>query len=221
MTMSRNRLQTLVYALALLAVVWYFRRREQTVRESLTLSQQWAAIDEGHTPEAVNATDPSALERAAALLNARPEEVPDRVERLDGKVRELTATLEKSRANWVARWWEARNSEPPATDEPHVTLVVLPDGSLDDAEAIAKQALTDDLGVTVVTAQGDGTLAVAVGSGLDDQRADEIAREVATAAGGGAGGGPEFATGGGDAADLPGAARTVRDRLQSEAGFAV
>lgn len=220
MTMSRNRLQTLTLALALVAAVVYYRRREQTIRESLTLSQQWAGPDEGHTPAAVAATDPSALERAAALLNARPEEVPDRVESLDAKVRELTSTLEKSRSAWVDRWWAARRSEPPATDEPHVTVIDLADGSLEDAEALAKAALTDSLGVTIVTARQDGSLAVAVGSDLD-QRADDLAREVAQAAGGGAGGGQEFATGGGEAEKLAPAAETVRDRLGAEAGFAV
>jgi alanyl-tRNA synthetase len=220
MTMSRNRLQTLVLALALVAAVVYYRRREQTIRESLTLSQQWAAPQEGHTPESVATTDPSALERAATLLNARPEEVPDRVESLDTKVRELTSTLDKNRSAWVARWWSARRSEPPATDEPHVTVIDLPDGSLEDAEALAKAALSDALGVTIVTASGDGSLAVAVGSDLD-QRADELAREVAQAAGGGAGGGAEFATGGGEAEKLAAAAQDVRDRLGAEAGFAV
>jgi len=218
--MSRNRFQTLVLTLALVAVVLYYRRREQTVKESLTLSQQWAGREEGHTPAAVTATDPSALERAAALLNARPEEVPDRVESLDAKVRELTGTLEKNRSAWVSRWWAARRSEPPVTDEPHVTVIDLPDGVLEDAEALAKESLADTLGVTIVTARGDGSLAVAVGADID-QQADEIAREVAQAAGGGAGGGAEFATGGGEADQLAAAAQTVRDRLGAEAGFAV
>lgn len=219
MTMFRNRLQTVGLALALVAVAWYYRRRERTIRESLTLSQQWAAPQDSHQPAAVTATDPSALERAATLLNARPEEIPDRVESLDAKVRDLTTSLEKSRTDWVDRWWDARTAEPPATDQPHVTVVDLPDGSLDDAEAIAKRALSDALGVTIVTASGDGAVAVAVGSDLD-QRADELARDVATAAGGGAGGGPEFATGGGEADRLAEAAEAVRDRLRSEAGFA-
>ncbi|QSG11340.1 hypothetical protein HSBGL_0910 [Halapricum desulfuricans] len=219
--MSRNRLQTLVFTLLLAVVVRYYRRRERTIRESLTLSQQWAARDGGHTPEAVSATDSTALERAGSLLNARPEEVPDRVEALDGTVRELRSALEKSRANWADRWWDARTAEPLATDRPHVTIVQLPDGSLDDAEAIAKRALDDPLGVTIVTALAEGALAVAVGPDLDDQRADEIAREVATEAGGGAGGGPEFATGGGEADRLAEAAREVRDRLHTEAGFDV
>lgn len=220
MTMSRNRVQTLLVTLALAAVAWYYQRREQTIRESLTLSQQWAGRDDGHTPASVTATDPSALERAAAALNARPEEVPERVEALDAKVRDLTGALEKNRTKWVARWWEARRAEPPVADEPHVTVIDLPDGTLEDAEALAKQALSDDLGLTIVTAGGDGTLAVAVGSGLD-QRADEIAREIAAGADGGAGGGAEFATGGGEAAQLAEAAAATRDRLQSEAGFAV
>lgn len=220
MTMSRTRLQTLVFVLTLAAVVWYYQRREQTIRESLTRSRQWAAREEGHTPAAVTATDPSPLERAAAVLNTRPEEVPDRAETLDETVEQLTSELNRTRSAWVARWWAARRSEPPVTDEPHVSVVELPDGTLEDAEQLAKQARSDPLGVTIVTAQADGSLAVAVGSGLD-QRAEEVAREVATAADGSADGGGEFATGSGEAEHLSEAAAAVRDRLSSEAGFAV
>lgn len=219
--MILNRLRELVFVLVLAGVVWYYRRREKAVRESLTLSQAWAARETaGSTPEAVTATDPSALTRVADLLGARPGEVPERVEALDAKVRELTTDLEKNRTAWADRWWEARTTAPPPAGEPHVTVVDLPDGTLADAEALAKCATGDSLGVTIVTAAGDGTLAVAVGDELDGQVAGDIAREVATLAGGGAGGGPDFATGGGEAEELPAAAREVRDRLAAEAGFA-
>jgi len=215
--MIGHRTRELVLALALVAVAWYYRRRERAVRESLTLSQQWAS-NAGDAPAAVS-NDTSTLARVGTFLDARPEEVPDRVETLDRKVRELSTDLEKTRASWADRWWEARAAAPLPEDERHVTVVTLPDGVLTDAESIAKRALDDSLGVTIVTAQSDGTLAVAVGEGIDDQRADELASEVATGAGGGAGGGESFATGGGDAADLPAAAREVGDRLRAEAGF--
>lgn len=220
--MSRHRLTELALALALVAVVWYYRRREKTVRESLILSQQWdgAAAGDGHEPAAVGSSDPSALTDAAKLLDVQPGDVPERVEALDEKVRTLSTDIEKARADWAGRWWSALNAPAPDPEEPHVTVVDLADGSLDDAEAIAKRALDDALGVTIVTARADGTLAVAVGSDVEDQRADEIAREVATEAGGGAGGGPEFATGGGESDRLVEAARSVRDRLRAEAGFA-
>lgn len=219
--MIRDRLSELVLALALLVVVWHARRREATVRESLTLSQAWAAAaTDDHSPAAATASDPAALTRAAEILDARPEDVPERVEGLDRKVRELTTGLESARANWADRWWDARRAAPLSSDEPHVTVVELPDGELGDAEAIAKRALEDPLGVTIVVAGGDGTLAVAVGADVEDQAAGDIASEVASAAGGGAGGGPDFATGGGDADDLADAAAAVRDRLQTEAGFA-
>ena len=219
--MIRKRLRELALVLLLVAVVAYYRRREQTVRESLTLSQAWAAEggDSGATPESATATDPSALTRAASVLDASPEEVPERVEALDRKVRELTTDLEKARTGWADRWWDARTSEPPNAEEAHVTVVDLPDGTLADAEALAKAALDDALGITIVTAGGDGTLAVAVGADVEGEAAGDVAREVATAAGGGAGGGPDFATGGGDADRLPDAAREVRDRLVDD-GFA-
>jgi len=220
--MPRNRLTELALALALVAVVWYYRRREKTVRESLILSQQWdgAAAGDAHEPAAVDSSNPSALTDLATLLDAQPGEVPERVEALDAKVRTLSTDLEKARTSWAGRWWSALNAPAPDLDERHVTVVDLEDGTLDDAEAIAKRALDDPLGVTIVTARADGTLAVAVGSDVEDQRADEIAREVAAEAGGGAGGGPEFATGGGESEQLVAAAESVRDRLAAEAGFA-
>jgi alanyl-tRNA synthetase len=217
-TTVRKRLGELVLVLLVVGIVWYCRRREAAVRESLTLSQDWAARRDG-PPESVTGSDPSALTRAASILDASPEEVPDRVAALDAKVRDLTTALEKTRGGWAARWWDAKTSDPPATDEPHVTLVDLPDGTLDDAEALAKAALDDALGITIVTAGTDGTLAVAVGEGVEDEAAGDVAREVATAAGGGAGGSPDFATGGGEADRLSGAAREVCDRLADD-GFA-
>jgi len=218
LTTVRERLGELVLVLLIVGVVWYYRRREAAVRESLTLSQDWAA-GTADAPEAATATDPSALTRAASILDASPGEVPDRVAALDAKVRDLTTDLEKARSGWATRWWEAKTSDPPATDERHVTLVDLPAGTLDDAEALAKAALDDPLGITIVTAGGDGTLAVAVGAEVEGEAAGDVAREVATAAGGGAGGGPDFATGGGEADRLPDAAREVRDRLADD-GFA-
>lgn len=218
--MSRNRLTELALALALVAVVWYYRRREKTVRESLILSQQWDGAGDAHEPASVGSSDPSALTDAAKFLDVQPGDVPERVAALDEKVRTLSTDLEKARGNWAGRWWAALNAPAPDRDEPHVTVVDLADGTLDDAEAIAKRALDDSLGVTIVTARADGTLAVAVGGDVEDQRADEIAREVAGEAGGGAGGGPEFATGGGESERLVAAAESVRDRLAAEAGFA-
>jgi len=223
MSRTRNHLTELALALALVAAVWYYRRREKTIRESLILSQQWdgaAGSGDTHEPVAVGSSDPSALTDLATLLDAQPAEVPERVEALDAKVRALSTDLEKTRASWAGRWWSALNAPAPDLDERHVTVVDLADGTLDDAEAIAKRALEDSLGITIVTARADGTLAVAVGSDVEDQRADEIAREVAAEAGGGAGGGPEFATGGGESDRLVAAAESVRDRLATEAGFA-
>jgi alanyl-tRNA synthetase len=221
MTMSRNSVKTLVVTLALVAVVWYHRRREQALREGLTRSRQWAAsIEDGHTPDPATATDRSVVERVATRLNVRPEEVPDHVEALDERARRLTNTMEAERSQWATRWWDARTAERPATDQPHVTLVDLPDGTLADAEAIARHAPADALAVRIVAACGDGAVAVTVGSDLD-QRADDLAREIAAMADGSATGGPEFATGDGEPGALSDAAARVRDRLQSEAGFAV
>jgi alanyl-tRNA synthetase len=222
--MIRNRLRELLLVLLLVGVVWYYRRREETVRESLTLSQGWAAegaegAEGAPASGPATATDPSALTRTASILDASPDEVPERVEALDRKVRDLTTDLEKARTSWADRWWDARTSTPPSADERHVTVVDLPDGTLADAEALAKAALADALGVAIVTAGGDGTLAVAVGADVEGATAGDIAREVATSAGGGAGGGPDFATGGGEADRLPDAARDVRDRLADD-GFA-
>lgn len=231
--MNRHTIVDLVLALTLVAVVRYYRRRERTVRESLTLSQQWPAAGAGGaggaasdgstapaTASAAAGSDSSALTRAASLLDARAADVPERVEQLDAKVRQLTGEVETARATWADRWWDARRAAPLDADEPHVTVVDLPDGALADAEALAKAALDDDLGVTIVVAGGEGALAVAVGAGVEGHAADEIAREVAGAAGGGAGGSPELATGGGDPVELAEAAGAVRDRLASEAGFA-
>jgi len=216
--MNRHTVFDLALVLTLIATVRYFRQRERTVRESLTLSQQWAATGSADTtPAAVESTEPSTLTRIATLLNTRPEDAAERVEQLDEKVRTLQSDAERTRMTWASRWWEARSAGALETDKRHITVVSLPDGTVDDATALAK-AHDDPLGIAIITAHTDGTLAVAVGTGIDDQRADEIARDVATQAGGGAGGDRSLATGGGDADKLTDAATAVRDRLSSD-GF--
>lgn len=224
--MTRLRLRDLLFALALLAVVAYYRRRERSIVESLTRSRAWApdagspdatAPTAGVDPNADSVPDGAALARVASLLGTAPEAVPERVEALDRKVRDLTTETEKARSAWASRWWEARETAPPAADGPHVTLVTLEGGVLADAEAIAKSQ-PDAEGVVIAVAPDDGTLAVAAGAGLE-VRADELAREIATEAGGGAGGDERLATGGGEGEQLCSAAERVRDRLAEE-GFA-
>jgi|GEM_PF-1624449 len=222
--MTRIRLRELALVLALAIVVWYFRRRERTITASLTRSEEWTARGSAATAtptdaDAEGGVDHAALSRAAGILGASPDAVPERVEALDRKVRELTTDVEKTRAAWAKRWWDARRRTPLPADEPHVTLLTIDDGVLADAEAIAQAALDAPQGVTIVVVPDDGTLAVAVGADVEDERADDLAQEIASAAGGGAGGSAEFATGGGDGERLLVAAEDVRDRLAGE-GFA-
>lgn len=204
--MNKDRLIELGLLVALLATIRYWRKREASLRASLTVSREWTAPAAAERP-----TDDGASAEAARLLDTRPEDLPERVAALTGKVDELTNDLERARANWAARWWTARQG---SLDEPFVAVVDLSDGELADAKALTKAAPEGVAGVAIVVA-GDGTLAVAVTGGLD-HAASDVAKEVAQAAGGNAGGTGQMATGGGDAARLPDAAETVAARLRDE-----
>jgi alanyl-tRNA synthetase len=145
-----------------------------------------------------------ALQRAAELLKITPEEVPERVERLAGELRELRSDLETERSRQVAALGAALAAE--AVDG---VVVARRDGFTNDALRKLALAARDALGSGVVALvgltpeRGKAAVAVAVskdlvGSGV---AAGAIAAEAARAVGGGTGKHADVAVGGGPNAD--------------------
>jgi|GEM_PF-5637667 len=210
--MNERRL-ALVGGIALVATAGYWRRRERRVRESLTASREWAA-------NATNETDREGLraaEAAAEHLDARVEDLPQRIATLDEERRDLRRDLDGVRECWADTLWHARfdrgnDAEKPSDDGP-VRIVEFGRGELADARALAKRA-SDEVGITLVAAHGDDSFAVAVGEELATAvSAADIADDLADEAGGGAGGNERLAAGGGATGALGEGCRRVRDRL--------
>ena len=145
-------------------------------------------------------TEEARLRRAAELLRVAPHEVPESIERLQGKVKELQEELDAARARQAAG--EAKALAASATDG---VLVARRDGSTPDDLRRLALAVRDEMGSGVVALIGsspDGTkagLAVAVSSDLQGKgvSAAEVAGEAARTLGGGTARNPELVTGGG------------------------
>jgi len=145
-------------------------------------------------------TEEARLRRAAELLRVAPHEVPDSIERLQAKVKELQEELDTARARQAAG--EARALAAQASNG---VLVVRRDGSTPDDLRRLAVVVRDEMGSGVVVLVGlspDGTkagLAVAVSPDLVAKGASaaEVAGDPAKALGGGTARNPELVTGGG------------------------
>jgi len=145
-------------------------------------------------------TEEARLRRAAELLRVAPHEVPESIERLQGKVKELQEELDAARARQAAG--EAKTLAASASGG---VLVARRDGSTPDDLRRLALGVRDEIGTGVVVLLGtspDGTkagLAVAVSSDLVGKgvSAAEVAGEAAKTLGGGTARNPELVTGGG------------------------
>lgn len=204
----------LVGGIALVATVGYWWRRERRVRESLTTSREWAA----NTTDETDREGLRAAEAAAERLDARVEDLPQRIAALDEERRDLRRDLGEARERWADALWHARfaddeTDDGESLDGDPVRIVEFERGDLADARALAKRA-SDEAGVTLVAAHGDGSFAVAVGEELATTLgATDVADELAAEVGGGAGGNKRLAAGGGATGALGDGCRRVRDQL--------
>jgi alanyl-tRNA synthetase len=145
-------------------------------------------------------TEEARLRRAAELLRVAPHEVPESIERLQGKVKELQEELDAARARQAAGEAKAL-----AAQAKGGVLVARRDGSTPDDLRRLALAVRGEMGSGVVALLGaspDGTkagLAVAVSSDLQEKgvSAAEVAGDGARTLGGGTARNPELVTGGG------------------------
>ncbi|MDA8391884.1 MAG: alanine--tRNA ligase [Actinomycetota bacterium] len=155
------------------------------------------------------------LSRAAAVVNATPDELPARVEELRVEQKRAREELRVLRSRALAD--EAANLASLATDG---TVVVRRDGRPNDELRELATAIRQVKGVraAVVIGSPDGSgvalvAAVDPGSGLT---ASELIGDAARAVGGGGGRGVELAMAGGRRADkIDDAIATVRSKLES------
>jgi alanyl-tRNA synthetase len=204
-----DKLLAIASSIALAGTSLYWRRREQGVKESLTASREWETNATSETERA----DRRAAREAAETLDARVEDLPERVGTLDEERRDLRRELDAVRERWADALWRAHSGAEPESDDPPVFVVEFERGELPDARAFAKRALDEDA-ITLVAAHGDGSYAVAVGEALVEEfDASDIATDLAEAVGGGAGGNERLAAGGGATGALGDGCRRVRETL--------
>ncbi|HEV8627433.1 MAG TPA: DHHA1 domain-containing protein, partial [Acidimicrobiia bacterium] len=145
-------------------------------------------------------TEEARLRRAAELLRVAPHEVPESIERLQGKVKELQDELDAARARQAAGEAKAL-----AAQAQGGVLVARRDGSTPDDLRRLALVVRDEMGsgiAVLVGASPDGSkagLAVAVSADLQAKgvSAAEVAGDAAKTLGGGTARNPELVTGGG------------------------
>jgi alanyl-tRNA synthetase len=201
----------LVSGIALAGMSLYWRRREQTVRESLTVSRDWESNTNANDTDR---EERQAAQKAAEHLDARVEDLPERIAALDEERRDLRRELDAVRERWADSWWESHLDRSGGTDDFPIHVIEFDHGELPDARAFAKRAMNEE-GVTLIAAHGDGSLAVAVGEALSAAfDATDIAREITDEVGGGAGGNARLATGGGTTGALGEKCLRVSEKLE-------
>lgn len=216
--MNWRRLAGVGSLLALVGSNVYWRRRERTVREGLSVSHDW---------EAAAGVTQRDLYEAAEVADTSPDELTGEIERLHERIEaqerdlaQYSTRMGSVRARWTRLWWDALTTEAAPADEPHALGVVIPDGETADAEALAKRAAEHEEVVTVVGAETDRTFVVKVSASLTDTvAAVELAQELTDVVGGGAGGSDRSATGGGATGDLESAIDELIERIENRPPF--
>jgi len=131
-----------------------------------------AAWDEEVVPEVSGAgsaaEERSLLERAACAADVPPEELPDRVEQLSGKIRDLQSQIESMRDGWVETYWQGleRDLDP---EPPRVVAVTLDRGTHDDARAFAIHALETEGEMVLAVGRADATVGVGVNESVTER----------------------------------------------------
>ncbi|WP_436932530.1 DHHA1 domain-containing protein [Halosimplex halobium] len=198
--MNTAKLVALGAAFAIAVTNGYWWRRLRTVESGLETSHEWdqRAVTNDADRDVVDSRQMSLLNRAAEKADTTPEDLPETVEMLDEKRRELRTNVKKLRTEWVSSYWEALTRSSIETDRPHVVTIDLGRSTYDDARAFANHAQDADREVVVAVARSDDTFAVGVSEDLTERfgvSADDIATTIATEEDGNAGGTAAFAGG--------------------------
>ncbi|HHJ65005.1 MAG TPA: alanine--tRNA ligase [Aquifex aeolicus] len=162
------------------------------------------------------------LEDAGALLNAKAEEVPDKIAALREELKEKEREIARLRQELLKHSVETLVRSEPAGD---FTLFwgMFRDVSPEDLRNIAdllRRRTGRDVVFLVSERNGKLSTVVAVSREITDRvRADEIIRKVSKALGGGGGGRPDMAQGGGtDPSGFEEAVRLLREILTARSG---
>lgn len=190
---------------------WWWRARvtERSRQTAQAVEEEFSYVEGQNTANEV------LLGEAAVRANVPPDRLPDRIERLNDRIRDLETALESHREMYARTIWDAITTESPDVFEQNLVSLELSGGSVKDARAVSKQALESDVMIAVILS-GDGSFAVGVGSvAVESVTAASIADDIAEACGGGAGGGEQLATGGGsDVSAARDAIDTVTGRIR-------
>lgn len=218
--MSRHLL-ALAAAVAVVSLLsnLYWIRRVRTIHRGLEAAREW---DE--TPPEQSAVKENQGEKRELLYDAAdradvdPETVPDEIERLQTRLAEREDDIEHFRERWASSWWQAFQRDTPPMD-PHVVAVEIDEADSETARSIAREALSRDNTIAIVTALGDGAFAVGVGEAVaEEYPATEVADMLVDELGRGGHSGTErlVSGGGADGETIASAADAVADELSDE-----
>lgn len=200
----------LVLIVALLLTNFYWYQRERALRRGLAVCNKWdSSLADIETKQ--RDTD-RYLEDIAATLNTSISDVPEAVESLDAKVRELTRSLKKTRRAWGISVADALAASKQPRSGP--LIVHLLKGRSEDVHALA--TATEREGLTAVCGHEDATFVVTTTADSTESAA-EIASDAIADYPGGAGGSDALAQGGGsDKACFDGIEAAFSDRTEGD-----
>jgi alanyl-tRNA synthetase len=192
----------------------YWWKRIRTVERSKNTSEEWdeAIESQQFATGTADSEREALLNRAAAKADVPPEDLPQRIDVFDEKIRDLQLRIEEMRAGWVSTHWRALDEEPIDLMNPHVVVVDLEGGEHDDARAFGIHAMEQDQEVVIAVAHADEAFAVGVSEPLTDQfgvTADEIANELTAGIAGGGGGTDTI--GGGNVEDVDALSKAIAE----------
>ena len=163
------------------------------------------------------------VRQVSGALRAAPDQLPDRIEKLQKRVKELERDLEKAQRQAVL----GGSGASPASEVEEIGGVKVLFKKADGTPKKSLRALADQLrdklgsGVVVLTAQEEDQVSILVAATKDltgRVNAGQVVKAVTEAMGGSGGGRPDFAQGGGPAARLEAGLERARSALQTAQG---
>ncbi|MBR4443430.1 MAG: hypothetical protein IKS52_09200 [Clostridia bacterium] len=151
-----------------------------------------------------------ACTRAAALLSAKPEQLPESVERLKESVASLEHELSVMRQNEALRQVQALRESADQIGGMRVAAGVLGPLTMDGLRRLAAELTRDENTVALLAAEKEGGYSVifARGGGVDRDMG-RLLREAASRSGGKGGGKPDFAQGSAEDISILDAAKEI------------
>nr|WP_152417729.1 DHHA1 domain-containing protein [Haloferax larsenii] len=176
-------------SIGVLASNLYWYSRYKSLKKGFRVSKEWDSLkNNDHRPQ-MN----TELKKISNQLNCSVDDIPDAIEDLDTKIRELQSEISICRSEWAKATADVISLE--VAQSSNVLLIDFKTGDSEDIKELADEVVGEQRKIVVVYSSLDNSFVVRSAEAANVS-AINIAQDIVDNSAGGAGGSDEFAQGG-------------------------